>query len=423
MDIYSPVAGLALLVLLIAEVWLILRVRPGLRSVIAAEKSNPAFMAQLEGLRGLLAVGVVLHHAVVRFILVPRTGVWGYPPSNFYSQLGSAPVLMFFFLTGFLFWSKLLRRPHIEPRGFFAARLLRLGPVYLFAMIWFFSLVAFTTHFSLHSSLFTLAIGAVKWLLFTVVGRADLNGIENTWQLIAGTPWTLAWEWRFYFLLPFLVWFARRTHRIVYLLVASLTMFVLSSPQALAHTGRLAGHLTGAGALVQGMAGNLSFTFGTGMMVAAIRHRWTKLPFQVNQTAISLLCLALAAFVLFNPRSGTEYHNYQTLLLGLVFFFLVYGNTMWGTLRSDTVLLLGRCSYSLYLCHGLVLATVVLWQHGNSRPTALPPLQSWVWVTGSCMLTIVVMVVCHEAVEAPFMIRKEHRSTGLPAAFPSTRVA
>lgn len=423
MDIYSPARGIALLFLLIAEVWLILRFRPGLRRVIAAEKSNPAFMAQLEGLRGLLAVGVLLHHAVVSFILLPRTGAWGYPPSNFYSQLGSAPVLMFFFLTGFLFWSKLLRRPHISPRSFFTARLLRLGPVYLFSIIWFFFLVAVMTHFSLHSSRSELAIGAVKWLLFTVAGRANLNGIENTWQLIAGTPWTLAWEWRFYFLLPFLVWFARKTHRIVYLLLASVTVFVLSSPQALGHTGRLAGHLIGIASLIQGMAGNLSFTFGTGMVVAALRHHWMKLPFQVNGTGVSLLCLALTGIVLFNPRSDTEYHNYQTCLLGLVFIFLVYGNTIWGTLRSDTLLLLGKCSYSLYLCHGLVLATLRLWQHKNSPSTVLPLAHSWVWVTGSCMLAIVVMVICHEMVEEPFMVKKEHRSTGLPAAFPNTRVA
>src|SRR5688500_16089594 len=61
----------------------------------------------LDGLRGFLALSVFTFHLVLtRDFLV--TGEWEPPRSRFYSFLGPLGVSLFFMITGFLFWSKLL---------------------------------------------------------------------------------------------------------------------------------------------------------------------------------------------------------------------------------------------------------------------------------------------------------------------------
>ena len=70
------------------------------------------YYLELESMRGLLALAVVVHHALVYyFLLYEHTPVISGPHSNFYLQLGTAPVTFFFFITGFLFWSKLIAKP------------------------------------------------------------------------------------------------------------------------------------------------------------------------------------------------------------------------------------------------------------------------------------------------------------------------
>src|ERR1700751_2012325 len=59
----------------------------------------------LESLRGLLAVSVFFSHAVVTYFYFQK-GVWTSPPIPFYAFLGPGSVILFFFLSGFLFWSK-----------------------------------------------------------------------------------------------------------------------------------------------------------------------------------------------------------------------------------------------------------------------------------------------------------------------------
>jgi peptidoglycan/LPS O-acetylase OafA/YrhL len=62
----------------------------------------------LDGLRGCLAFLVFLSHAALWFFFV-KTGRWEVPPSAMYTHFGQASVIMFFMITGMLFFSKLLR--------------------------------------------------------------------------------------------------------------------------------------------------------------------------------------------------------------------------------------------------------------------------------------------------------------------------
>ena len=92
--------------------------------------------ATIDGLRGYLAFFVFLHHGTIWYFYL-RTGMWEAPPSNLYNQFGQSSVALFFMITGFLFWTKLLEAPHkpIDWGRLFVSRVLRLMPLYLCAML------------------------------------------------------------------------------------------------------------------------------------------------------------------------------------------------------------------------------------------------------------------------------------------------
>ena len=85
----------------------------------------------LDGLRGWLAVAVFVHHTVITWFFLQGRG-WALPPSRFYGQLGQVGVALFFMVTAFLFWGKVIdRRGALDWRGFLVGRLWRLYPAYL----------------------------------------------------------------------------------------------------------------------------------------------------------------------------------------------------------------------------------------------------------------------------------------------------
>jgi peptidoglycan/LPS O-acetylase OafA/YrhL len=135
-------------------------------SLVPQLLTKKGYYQELESMRGILALAVVVHHALVYyFLLYYHTSVISGPNAGFYSQLGTAPVSFFFFITGFLFWSKLIADPKPQPGKFMAARLRRLGPAYLGGAALMFTLVAIFSHFRLHDSPGEVARDAVRVIL------------------------------------------------------------------------------------------------------------------------------------------------------------------------------------------------------------------------------------------------------------------
>jgi len=80
----------------------------------------------VDGLRGYLAFFVFLHHTVITYFYI-ATGEWRVPPSNLFTQLGQASVSLFFMITAFLFYGKVLdnKNGSIDWLKFFVGRLMR----------------------------------------------------------------------------------------------------------------------------------------------------------------------------------------------------------------------------------------------------------------------------------------------------------
>ena len=71
------------------------------------EPTEARRFSTLDGLRGYAAFLVYLSHGAAWYVFA-RTGVWAAPATRLYAHFGRSSVAIFFMITGFLFWSKLI---------------------------------------------------------------------------------------------------------------------------------------------------------------------------------------------------------------------------------------------------------------------------------------------------------------------------
>ncbi len=171
----------------------------------------PTYIPELQGLRGIAVLSVVLYHCHPRF-----TGTWFYPVSLW----GWTGVNLFFVLSGFLITSILLEsrnKPHYF-RNFYGRRALRIWPVYVLVLI-----VCY-----LNAPWF---IGPTVWVAIrTAPWWAYLLFLQNLFHLTLppaiGPTWSLAIEEQYYFLWAPVV----RVLRAPWLLVCILASFLIAAP-------------------------------------------------------------------------------------------------------------------------------------------------------------------------------------------------
>ena len=83
------------------------------------EAKSSARYSALDGLRGFAALSVFFHHVAITYYFIVA-GEWSHAGSRFYTLLGPVGVSLFFMITGFLFWGKMLRtkgRPACAKEG------------------------------------------------------------------------------------------------------------------------------------------------------------------------------------------------------------------------------------------------------------------------------------------------------------------
>jgi len=289
----------------------------------------------IDGLRGLLAFGVFGHHAA----LIPSyldTGVWQTPPSMFYTMIGEVSVALFFSVTGFLFWGKLLdARDAPDWKRLYLGRFFRIAPVYLAVVAVMLLVVWSRTDYEVRDPFAFLLLDTARWLALGILGQPDVNGYPETNRLLAGVTWTLRYEWFYYFSLPLLALFARRDWHLWFALAGLLACCALHAlyPQA--------------PALYAGL-------FFCGMIPASLMHRDRR----VLANSKFALAAALVCLWLLFTQFSTAFGIVQLLLIGVFFGVLSVGNTFLKALEAKPVRRLGEISYSIYLTHGLVLMAV-----------------------------------------------------------------
>ncbi len=366
--------------------------RPGARRI-----------AELEGLRGLLALWVAVSHVAclcgldaLRPALI-RRGIWEW-------LLYAGPAVdVFIILSGFAIF-KMLQGPPLGYRAFFTGRAFRLFPVYLACLALTVALLAVSRsvavaapwHATGYFQRWTAGLSTLSahWPAQLGLQLPLLHGLAPPgWPSPAGIvdflppAWSATLEWQFYLVAPALVALSRGPRRGFFL--GLLLLLALGA-------ARLA---TAGGWVYPGFIGLKLWLFVLGMISALVHERLASAP-PGGPRGWWLPALGLAV-----PLTWFI-HNPAVLIWLLTFGAIVsakHRGSGWQWLLTRRPLLwLGRVSYSLYLLHWPVLvgalALILQFAPAISGPAAA----GWMLVAG---LPVVLVLTgrLNTWLEAPLM--------------------
>jgi peptidoglycan/LPS O-acetylase OafA/YrhL len=302
---------------------------------------NPLFNMQVEGLRGVLSFSVFIHHCIISFTYY-STGIWLPPSSVFYDKLGSCPVIMFFFLTGYLFFqdsmrSRILKTDYVE---FLKKRFLRIYPAYFFSICLVMFFIFLKTNFVLLEDSSAILTSLLGWIFVGLPNGIfpDVNQFLQPTIVNAGVIWSLRYEVLFYFVCPiFVSWYFKNKNSLWWVLLFCLIIYATKSYgwQMLFDFSKF---------MVLGFSG--------GMLVAAHIDKIQHILIQKNVSwAVITLSVLLVSF-------STKYSIMESLGLAGFFVLVIHRFKSFSFLASPTFVSLGRVSYSFYLLHGIVIYAI-----------------------------------------------------------------
>jgi peptidoglycan/LPS O-acetylase OafA/YrhL len=282
----------------------------------------------IDGIRGYLAFGVYVHHCLVTWIYLVQ-GRWIPLSRNFENQLGKTSVAIFFMITAFLFWGRAVARSSVDSKSFFISRIFRIYPLYLFVLLLICLAVGFKSGWVALESHTRIAGEIGKWL---ILRTPIINRYADTKIVVAGVTWTLLYEAWFYLSLPLLA--------AVVLQKISLWKKIL----ALAVIAALF--------WINHLEFPIAATFLGGFIAVywRISPKRIQLAKQKSAALLAIACLLVVVTFLYDP-----FNPLGLLLLAIFFAVIASGNTLFGVLKMPAALWLGEISYSIYLCHGVIL--------------------------------------------------------------------
>lgn len=361
--------------------------------IVPLHQSNNRYTA-IDGLRGYLAFFVFLHHSSIWFFYL-HDGNWRLPPSNLFSHLGQSSVALFFMITGFLFYSKILKSKgkKIDWTYIYTSRLLRLVPLYLFSLLTLFIIVWFVSENSAIEPLKQSITNTLKWVLFTIPGAPDLRNVQHTTLIMAGVTWSLPYEWLFYVSLPAIALLTARSVRLVtsiISIVAGACILTVFDPASI--------HIK---------------TFMGGMICAAIHYKGFGLKVGKSKAYSMLIMVLLAVLV---HQFPTSHGNIQIAILTVIFFGISCGNNVFGLLSLKVSRILGEMAYSIYLLHGLILYIFFNFIITKESALNLTPNQYWLAILLTTPALIILSAITFSTIEKPSMNRAPQASEMLKAA-------
>ena len=296
---------------------------------------------ELDGLRGLLALYVAVYHLSAPLSQPGMALAWLRPllePAWF-------AVDMFFVMSGFVmahvhgaefgagYSSPALRR-------FFVARVARLYPVHLFALV---VMAMGILPFVLHRPEFTQPEGRFAW----TAGLASLLMLHGPWiaQRTWNYPaWSVSAEMHAYLVFPLLVPLLARLRDAGAVVLAAACALV---PFAVYQFG-LAGETHPTNGLI--VLARVLPLFAAGMVV----HRFRTAP-AMRSTAVACVAFVLVPVLLVNPATSAP-----AVLLAPILLLSALGHPgVRRALSRPALVWLGAISYSLYMTHALVEMFVV----------------------------------------------------------------
>ena len=293
----------------------------------------------IDGMRGFLALAVAMHHFAIWLGIVRFNWGWWPPASNVLESFGSGAVALFFATTGLVFYGRVADGfARTDWVSVYISRVARIVPLTAVSI----GLVC------LILIAFDAAPGrlSVRAALTWLSGRDEpaLLGNADAYRVNARVLWSLWFEWLFYLAILPACALARdliRGRAPAWLVPAAFLLVALVL-QLRSPTERLAPLLP---------------MFAVGMSTyEVLRHdRPARLLASRWCSAVALACLGAAL-----ARAPGLADPVQVGLYGVFFAAVAAGNSMFGVLRSTGALVLGDCSFGIYLLHGNLL-TLLFW--------------------------------------------------------------
>ncbi|WP_460451775.1 acyltransferase family protein [Alsobacter sp. SYSU BS001988] len=291
----------------------------------------------IDGLRGYLAISVLAHHFIIWMQTTRLGGTWTPPTIFFFNQLGTAGVALFFMTTGFVFYPRVLVGfKRCSWVAIYTTRLFRIVPLIIVSVFIITAVIAMRTGRGPDSS---FPVAAAKWI--STWGEPPLLHYPDSGRLNAYVLWSLWYEWLFYlFVLP----------------VCALAMDLMR--------GRLPSWVLPVALLTMALAARvvqlpISMTrylplFAIGMLAYECQRRERIVRvLRTPRIAIAAAC-ALGIGMVAAPTP----YEYAAPFFGFFFVCVACGNSMGGLLRTKGALVLGECSYGIYLLHGIILSVL-----------------------------------------------------------------
>ena len=339
----------------------------------------PNRFVQLDGLRGFLALGVVVCHAHTWFFY-GKDGQFIERGIALDVQLGRVPVALFFAITSFLFINNLLRSPDPSWRRYVIGRLFRLIPVFAAVGVIAIGLVHFRNNGILRVSLHDFSYGSLTWLtacLFSTPLNLDVGEPSN--RIIAGVDWTLRHEWLFYLTLPFIGFLLskKRTLRYFKWVIVTIGVIVVTARPILFSVTNL--------------------QFIPGAVVAVIYHyrrawmeRW------VTHRAFGWVTLVSFVTILV-----MHWSQWMLLPITMMLGCTIVNHRLTSILSFRGFQYLGQQTYSIYLTHGLVMYIMFTHVTGREWLHNVSAYNYWVLMGGNMLLILGLSHVLHVFVELP----------------------
>lgn len=326
--------------------------------------------AALDGLRGICAALVAVFH------LYWRAG----GESDVYWSLdyitlsnvkravyltGELSVGIFFILSAFLFFKKALAES-FDVKGFAISRFMRIYPPVIATLL------------IIYATTIAMNVGAhtpfQEWFIPSLpfvfnVPAANINGISLQ-IATSGVFWTLVWELRLYFIIP-LMYLIMKKIKYKKSFIISLMMLVLIYKN------------------IFGAEQYLSYImyFLVGFLVATIK---------THKRPSDLICVVLLFLAIYFTKHA--YNTTTPLYMFAVFYVIKCGCDYFGLLTSLPISMLGTCSFSLYLIHGI---TQTISKHYLYNSGEL------VWQTCAVITAGIVAPVMYKYVETRSMVHKQ----------------
>ena len=315
-------------------------------------------LAYLDGIRGMAALFVVIHHAFMEIDATALPRMLQRP--LFWLAYGQAAVDVFIVLSGYCLMLPVVRSGGVLKGGtqrFFLRRCKRILPPYYVAFALFLILIALVPGMNQKTgvrwdvALPAFTPGVLISHLFMV------HNLKPTWIFAIDPPmWSIATEFQIYLMFPLILlplW--RRCGNIVPIIAGLLIGLVLSYSQ-----------FTSSGAKFE-----LTGLFAMGMAAASLNF----IPSRKKTLAPEpLLAFSVLTFLAYGLYLRKHIHgSVPEIMIGMATAALLVGCTEWikqkkdrknpilSLLESKVAVKLGSFSYSLYLIHFPLLSLLHLW--------------------------------------------------------------